>query len=102
MSGVGNQGPNSKCFCMGMNKYNGKHCLHEQEAGDKCERCGSTNMYPIRLYGLRSAMDAAFNAAQLSNDEHMVTAMSRVHEAFENILYELKRISDEFENQRQS
>lgn len=88
----------SQYFCTGMDQRDGSFHLHEQEDAGNCERCGSDLMFPIRLYGLRSAMDGALEAASYSKDDHVMFAMKRVHEAFENVLYELKRIGDEIES----
>jgi hypothetical protein len=46
----------------------------------------------IRVYPVFSGKDGAFNAMQLSDDYHIQTAMKRVDEAFEGILYEFARL----------
>src|SRR5687768_9022661 len=100
MMKLGGKAMASNYFCMHHDARRGGYCGHEQETKTNCERCGADPkaMYPIQLYGLYSAMDGAFNASRLSNDEHMVTAMSRVHEAFENVLYRFKELFDEVES----
>lgn len=68
-------------------------CGREQDWGEgNCIKCGSMYLAHIRVYPVFSGKDGAFNAMQLSDDYHMQTAMKRVDEAFEGILYEFARL----------
>ena len=80
-----------KYFCFG-NRL-GVRCINTQNDAGLCLVCGSDKLYPIRLQGLALTLDYAFQHA-INVPDDLTGAMSRVHEAFELIVYEFGRLTN--------